>query len=33
MSFEKKPLPAPKLAEASFCKDGHTVALLTDEAL
>ncbi len=33
MSLEKTPLPAPKLAEASFYKDGHHVAVLTDDAL
>ena len=33
MSFDAKPLPAPKLAEASFYENGHTVAVLTDEAL
>lgn len=33
MNLETKPLPAPKLAEASFCKDGHSVVVLTDDAL
>lgn len=33
MSFASKPLPAPKLAEASFYNNENKVVVLTDEAL
>ena len=33
MSFASKPLPAPKLAEASFYNNDNKICVLTDEAL